>query len=228
MICRYLRILLVLACIGPAASAMAECWVSTLDGGVLEFSIVGYDSPDPDAFQLLGHFDSYNGSLCLGDGVSQDSTMRVSVDMGNVAVAQQQVTDLLQGEDFFDTAHWPTASLQASSIEPLGSSSEKNLLLDKSDANFNVKAKLTMHGITHEVAFPVVITRIYSKSAKGETVALSAILDGTLSIKRLDYGIGQHLWAKTDYLADTVNIHFNVHLKPATADAGPDPKIGNR
>jgi polyisoprenoid-binding protein YceI len=201
---------------------------------LLEFTLIGYNSPDPAAFLLRGHFDTFSddGTLCVGDSAAQTSTFNVTVQMGAVEVEQQQVTKMLQGTDFFDVAHWPTATFVTTSIEQLGDPAEQAIFTDKSDAGFNVKGKLTLRGVTRDVTLAATLTRkirllpLDIKLGKGQDIA---ILDGTLSINRLDYGIGQNFWGKTDYLSDRVNIHFNIYmLSSAGAPAAQSPKVGNR
>jgi polyisoprenoid-binding protein YceI len=234
MICRYLRVLLALVCIGQASSAMAACWTPMSNDRLLEFTLIGYNSPDPAAFLLRGHFDTFSdeGTLCLGDTAAQTSTFHVTVQMGDVEVEQQSVTKMLQSADFFDVAHWPTATFVTTSIEQLGDAAQQATFTDKADAGFNVKGKLTLRGVTRDVTLAATMSRkirllpLDIKLEKGQDIA---VLDGTVSVNRLDYNIGQNFWGKTDYLSDRVNIHFSIYmLNQTSAPAAQSPKVGNR
>jgi len=57
----------------------------------------------------------------------------------------------LDGEDFFNVAKFPTASFVITEASPIANAAAGT-------ANYNVKGKLTIKGITNDISFPAVVT----------------------------------------------------------------------
>jgi polyisoprenoid-binding protein YceI len=58
---------------------------------------------------------------------------------------------------------------------------------------------LTLHGVTKDV--PV--------SFQFVAMGAGAKLDGTATLKRLDFGVGQGDWKSTEWIADAVKVSFS-------------------
>ena len=218
----YLRVPLALLCLGQMSAALAVCWTPAKEVSVLEFIGSAVNSPGSRPFEVHGNFTAYEGTLCLSDAVYPDSSFHLSVDLTSVTMRDHEYTSLVKGGDMLDVAHFPTATFDATSIEYHGPA-----------ADSDVKGKLTLHGVTREVAFPVTIQpnpRIIPadlKYAENENITL---VEGSLAVNRLDYGIGSNYWAKTDTLADSITIHFQMYMRSMRKNAVPAPsaKTGGR
>ena len=70
---------------------------------------------------------------------------------------------------------------------------------------YEVAGKLTLKGITHDCVVPITVA-----DAGGNRVA-----DGTFSINRLDYRIGEGEWADPSTVANAIRVHVRMVLPPA-------------
>jgi len=68
-----------------------------------------------------------------------------------------------------------------------------------------VAGKLTLKGIARDAVVPIVLTR----DAAGNSVA-----EGTFTIKRLDFRIGDADWADPDTVANEVIVRVRMVLPP--------------
>jgi polyisoprenoid-binding protein YceI len=97
----------------------------------------------------------------------------------------------IRGADLFDVAHWPTAHYVTQSVA-------------KSAAGFHATGSLTLHGVTRDVPIDFQFT----------PTPAGAKLEGTASLKRLDFGVGQGDWKSTEGVGDEVRVEFSLVLVP--------------
>ena len=72
---------------------------------------------------------------------------------------------------------------------------------------FEALGSLTLRGVTREVALPFTLTIEDHPEDPGR---LHAHAVGELTIKRLDYGVGQGQWTDTSVVADEVVIRIDI------------------
>src|SRR5439155_19288565 len=94
---------------------------------------------------------------------------------------------------WFDTAKYPVARFTSSGMKDLGGD------------RYEIAGKLSIKGVTKDVVIPVVL----KKDAAGNSVA-----EGQFALKRLDYKIGDGIWADTDTVANDVGIRIRMVLPP--------------
>ena len=70
---------------------------------------------------------------------------------------------------------------------------------------YEVVGQLTIKGITHDAVVPITLR----KDATGNSVA-----EGSFTFKRLDYKIGEGLWADPDTVAHEVVVRVRMVLPP--------------
>ena len=70
---------------------------------------------------------------------------------------------------------------------------------------YEVAGKLTLKGIAHDAVVPIALV----KDAAGNSVA-----EGSFTIKRLDYRIGDADWADLDTVANEVTVQVRMVLPP--------------
>jgi len=97
----------------------------------------------------------------------------------------------MRGPDIFDVAHWPTAHYVTRSVT-------------KTAAGYSALGTLTLRGVTKDVPIDFRFT-----AAPG-----AAKLEGSATLKRLDFGVGQGDWKSTEWVGDVVKVNFSLALKP--------------
>jgi polyisoprenoid-binding protein YceI len=65
--------------------------------------------------------------------------------------------------------------------------------------------KLTLRGVTRELRVPLTIRKV------GAGLEIS----GEVTVRRLDYGVGQGEWKSTEWVGNDVKLQYKVPLVPA-------------
>jgi len=137
-----------------------------------------------------GSFSKFQAQVNLDPTRLQSSSVSFTVDVSSVDFPSDDVQKELAKPDWFDTAHFPKAEFKSSRIRDLGG------------GRYEISGTLTIKGRAREVTFPVSLSR-------SGTITF---VTGTLTIKRLRFGIGQGEWGDTSLVADDVQIKFQIAL----------------
>jgi polyisoprenoid-binding protein YceI len=137
-----------------------------------------------------GSFGRFEAQIDLDPDKLQTSSVSFAVDTSSVTFPSPDVQQELAKPDWFDSAHYPKAEFRSTRIRKM------------SDGRYEIAGTLTIKGHAHEVVFPTSLSR------SGTTT----FANGGLTIKRLDYGIGQGEWGDPSLVDDAVNIKFKIAL----------------
>ncbi len=140
--------------------------------------------------QVEGNFNRFDAQVNLDPKHPESSSVSFSVDTASVAFPSSDVQNELARPDWFDTSRFPKAQFRSSSLRGLGA------------GRYEIAGTLTIKSHVHDVRFPVDLKR-----SGATTFAV-----GALSIKRLDYGIGEGEWSDTSLVDDEVQIKFKIAL----------------
>jgi polyisoprenoid-binding protein YceI len=141
-----------------------------------------------------GAFKQFTTDLAYDEKNLAGSSLSVKVQMDSLDTQDKDRDSTLASAELFDTQKFPTATYVASSLAR--------------DANGKLEAvgKLTLRGVTRDLRIPFVI----------RPTATGLELTGETSIKRLDFGVGQGEWQSTEWVGNTVKLHYKVALvRPA-------------
>ncbi len=92
------------------------------------------------------------------------------------------------GKAWFNTKAFPTARFVSSSVKALGGN------------RYEVAGQLTIKGKSQPVIVPATFT------TQGNT----GVFEGSFTIRRADFSIGEGSWAKFDIVANDVQIKFHI------------------
>ncbi len=137
-----------------------------------------------------GSFKKFDAQIAFDPAKPQDGRISFTVDIASISLGSPESEAELPKPTWFNTAKFPQATFQSSSIKGLGG------------GKFEVAGKLTIKGIARDVVVPVAL------SSAGTTTTAS----GTFAIPRLAYKIGENEWADTSMVADTVQVKFKLAL----------------
>ena len=144
-----------------------------------------------------GSFKQFTTELAYDEENLAASSLSVTVQIASLDTQDKDRDSTLAGADLFDTQTFPTATYVADSITR------------SSNGKLEAVGKLTLRGVTRDLRIPFVIT----------PTATGLELTGEMSIKRLDYGVGQGEWQSTEWVGDTVKLQYKVALVEAAAGA---------
>lgn len=143
--------------------------------------------------EFKGTFHKFAGAVDFAPDALAAAHIDVQIDLKSIDTKDNDRDKTMRGPDIFDIAHFPTAHYVTHAIT-------------KTAAGYTATGALTLHGVTKEV--PIAFQ--FTQNAPG------AKLEGTASLKRLDFGVGQGDWKSTEWIADAVKVSFSLALKPQT------------
>jgi polyisoprenoid-binding protein YceI len=136
-----------------------------------------------------GTFKKFTAQLDFDPAKPMAGSANLSIDTSSYDLGDETYNQQAYGHDWFDTAHFPTATFASSSIAPAGGANQ-----------FKVSGKLTIKGKSQDVVVPVTVTQ------QGATQTF----DGSLPIKRTQYDVGTGEWKDTSVVSDDVVIKFHI------------------
>ncbi|MCX7098635.1 MAG: YceI family protein [Methylococcales bacterium] len=168
---KYILIIALASTLASTATAATETY--TIDGNHtlprFSYSHFGYSTQ-------LSRFDKTTGKIVL-DRAAKTGSIEVSIDTTSVDTGYTLFNEHIQGADFLDTAHFPTASFKSSQLTFSG---EQLVAVD---------GILTLKGISKPVTLKVTSFKcmphpIYLKEACGANAATV--------VKRSDFNMGKY------------------------------------
>lgn len=138
-----------------------------------------------------GSFKKFTAQIRFDPEKPAQAQARAEVDLQSFDIGFDEATEEALGPNWFDVKRTPKASFVSTQVKALGPD------------RFELSGHLTIRNQTKPVHFPVTLTRESNSTAR---------LDGTLVIKRLDYGLGQGQWAGTGTVANDVTVQLKLFL----------------
>jgi len=142
-----------------------------------------------------GRFRTFKGNVAFVPNDLAKSRADIDVDLGSIDLASEDSEKEIKGKLWFDASRFPVARFASTSFKSLGP--------DK----YEVTGNLSLKGVSAPVTMPFTV----KKDAAGNTVA-----EGSFSLKRLDYKIGEGAWSDTDTVANDVLVRVRMVLPPPT------------
>jgi polyisoprenoid-binding protein YceI len=168
---------------GTAANATAPRFTQA-PGGSLTFSFMQAGA------ESHGSFRQFATELVYDEKNPAAGSLKVTVQIASLDTQDKDRDEALAGADLFDTAKYPTAQYVASS------------LVKRANGGLEAVGKLTLRGVTRDLRVPLRI----------QNAAGGVELSGEVTIKRLDFGVGQGEWKSTEWVGDDVKLQYKVPL----------------
>ena len=135
-----------------------------------------------------GKFKKFASQLNFDPAKPAAAKASFDVELGSVDTGAPEGDQEVAGKPWFNTKAFPTAKFVSGTVKPLGGN------------KYEVAGQLTIKGKTQDVVVPATFT------AQGNT----AVFDGSFTIRRADFAIGEGTWAKFDIVANDVLIKFRI------------------
>jgi polyisoprenoid-binding protein YceI len=143
-----------------------------------------------------GHFGRFPVTLDFAADNLAASRIEVGVDVTSLDTGDKDRDDTLRSADLFAVTKFPQAHFSAAQIL-------------KTAAGFEAAGKLTIRGVTRDARVP------FSFRTATEQGAAVGYMSGKVTIRRLDFGVGQGDWQATDQVANDVVVSFALRLTAA-------------
>lgn len=137
---------------------------------------------------LDGKFKKFVAQIDFDPAKPEAAQAKFDIDLASIDTGSSDGDEEVAGKDWFNAKAFPTAKFVSTGVKSLGAN------------RFEVQGKLTIKGKTLPVSAPFTF----------KPDAALAMFDGSLTIKRLDYAIGEGEWADVSTVANEVQIKFHI------------------
>jgi polyisoprenoid-binding protein YceI len=180
----YLAVLIAIAALAGASHAADSAPRYQSSGGSLTFTFVQAGA------ESRGSFRQFTAGMRYDERNPAGGSLEVTVQIGSLDTQDKDRDDALAGADLLDAKKYPTANYVADSFAR------------RADGKLEAVGRLTLRGVTRELRIPLTI----------RDVAGAVELSGEVTIKRLDYGVGQGEWQSTEWVGDEVKLQYKVPM----------------
>ncbi len=146
---------------------------------------------------MEGKFAKFNAQLTFDPDKLAHAQAKIDVYLASIDTGSSDANEEVSGKLWFNSKSYPLASFVSSSVKAMGGN------------QYQAMGKLTIKGRTLEVIAP------FTFNPSGN----QARFDGTFSINRLPYGIGEGEWTDLATVANEVAIKF--HLTVSASPVSP-------
>ena len=136
-----------------------------------------------------GQFKSFRSKLAFDPAKPAAARAELEIDLASIDAGSKDANDEVASRAWFNTKEFPVAKFVSTSVKPLGGN------------RFEVAGKMTIKGRTQDLTTPVTLR----PEGKG-----SAVLEGSLVLRRADYAIGDGMWADFGTVANEVQVSFRL------------------
>lgn len=135
-----------------------------------------------------GRFNKFASQLRFDPTAPAAARAAFEVDLASIDTGSTEGDAEVAGKSWFNTAAFPVARFESTGVKALGG------------YKYEVAGKLAIKGTTRNVVVPATFT------PQGE----AGVFDGSLTIKRGDFSIGEGAWKAFDIVANDVVIKFRI------------------
>ncbi len=141
-----------------------------------------------------GRFNTIDGSLNFDAKSPEKSSVKITVDVGSIDTNNAKLQGELKGDQWFDTAKFPTATFTSTKLEKLTATTGK------------LYGDLTLHGVTK----PIVLDVTLNGAGQNVMMAVPELGFGaTAVIKRSDFGVSQYIPMVGDEVTLMIQAEFH-------------------
>jgi polyisoprenoid-binding protein YceI len=137
---------------------------------------------------LQGSFKDFAANVKFDPMHPETGAVRVSVDIRSVNTGTPAANELIKSSDFFDVATFPQATFEASEFHA------------QDAGHYIAKGSFSLKGRT--VTLPVTFATTAAPQGRW--------LDGSFTISRTLFKVGQGEWSDTSMLDDAVKVQFHI------------------
>ena len=135
---------------------------------------------------FMGLFSGVSGTLVLDPAKPNAARLNVTIPVGSIYTTVEELTRILKGPEWFDTAKYPTATFTSTAVEVRGTEAR-------------ISGNLTLHGVTKPIAIQA---RFVGAGTHPMTKAPAIGFEGRATIKRSDFGVSYGI----PFVSDEVNL----------------------
>ena len=162
-------------------------WTVNTDKSTLNFQATQYGQT------FEGSFD-FDGKIFFDQKQLEKSAVRIEIDIASIKTGSMDRDSQAKSKDWFDVETYPIAVFEADQFEQ-----------GDEDNSYNAKGFLTLRDVRLPITLPFDLN-----IDKDEQGLSQAQMKATIDLNRLDFGVGQGQWQKTDAISDKVTINIDL------------------
>jgi polyisoprenoid-binding protein YceI len=175
-----------------AAMLLAAAGGASAQGVLIDRSEIRFVSKQM-GVNFEGRFRRWKANIVFRPADLAKSKAEFDIDLASIDLASDDSENEVKGPLWFDMAKFPSARFVSTSM--------KNTGPDK----YEVAGKLSLKGTTRDVLVPLAVRR----ESGGNSVA-----EGSFTVNRLEFRIGEGLWADPVTVASEVVVRVRMVLPP--------------
>ncbi len=137
---------------------------------------------------VKGGFKRFTTQMAFDPAKPEAARAQIEIDLASIDAGSPEADDESAGKLWFNRSAYPKATFVSTQVRAVGNN------------RYEMRGTLTLKGRSREMTVPV--TYIPGKNA--------ATFDGGFVLKRLDFGIGEGLWADVATVANEVQVKFRI------------------
>lgn len=137
---------------------------------------------------LDGKFNKFTAQIAFDPSQVANAQTRIDIDVASIDTGSTEANDEVVGKLWFNSKTYPTASFTSAGLKALGGN------------RYEARGKLSIKGRTLDIVVPVTF----------QTTGNRGAFDGSFTIKRLDYAIGEGEWTDVGTVANEIQIKFHL------------------
>jgi polyisoprenoid-binding protein YceI len=141
---------------------------------------------------FAGTFSGGSGTLTVDSAKPSAATVSVTIPTTSVQTTSAKLTEELNSADWLDTAKFPTATFQSTSVRAMNGMAE-------------IAGNLTLHGVTKPVTLRA---RLFGAATNPMSKKPSVGFLGRIAIKRSDFGVAKYVPLVSDETVLVINAAF--------------------
>ena len=175
------RVALLAALTAPAAQAVEYATVVPKQSSIgFEFRQMGVP--------IKGGFKRFVTDMRFDPEKPEAARARIEIDLASIDAGSPEADEESAGKLWFNRTAFPKARFVSSQVRALGNN------------RFELRGTLMLKGKARPMVIPV-------SFVPGKT---TAFFDGSFVLKRLDFGIGEGMWADVETVANEVTVKFRI------------------
>jgi polyisoprenoid-binding protein YceI len=137
---------------------------------------------------IKGGFKRFTTQMIFDPAKPEAARAQIEIDLASIDAGSPEADEESAGKLWFNRSAYPKATFVSSQVRALGNN------------RYEMRGTLTLKGRSRDMVVPVTYTP--GKNA--------ATFDGGFVLRRLDFGIGEGMWADVATVANEVQVKFRI------------------
>ncbi|MES2770957.1 MAG: YceI family protein [Pseudomonadota bacterium] len=142
-----------------------------------------------------GRFKKFDAKIAVDPAKPEAGRAQFEVDLGSIDTGNSEADSEVKGKSWFNTSLFPKANFVSKQVRSLG------------NGRYEALGQLTIKGVARDIAAPFSV-----KTENGVT-----LFEGSFTLNRLPFKIGEGVWSDTTTVADEVQVKFKIFLTASAA-----------